>query len=118
MAYLCFKTHNCHWFMIRIIQKDLVAWAENPNRLPLILQGARQVGKTYLMNWLGKTHFEKFVYFNFDERPELSEFFRMNKDVNRIIESLSLIGNEKIDQDTLVIFDEIQECPEALNSLK
>lgn len=104
--------------MIRIIQKDLVAWAENPNRLPLILQGARQVGKTYLMNWLGKTHFEKFVYFNFDERPELSEFFRMNKDVNRIIESLSLIGNEKIDQDTLVIFDEIQECPEALNSLK
>lgn len=104
--------------MIRIIQKDLVAWAENPNRLPLILQGARQVGKTYLMNWLGENHFEKFVYFNFDERPELSEFFRMNKDVNRIIESLSLIGNVKIDKDTLVIFDEIQECPEALNSLK
>lgn len=104
--------------MQRFIQKDLLAWSETQNRLPLILQGARQVGKTYLMNWLGKNHFQKSVYFNFDERPELGEFFRLNKDVNRIVESLSLIGNEKIDKDTLIIFDEIQECPEALNSLK
>lgn len=104
--------------MQRLIQKDLIAWAEKPNRLPLILQGARQVGKTYLMNWLGETHFEKFVYFNFDERPELGEFFRINKDVNRIVESLSLIGNRMIDANTLIIFDEIQECPEALNALK
>lgn len=104
--------------MERLIQKDLIAWAENTKRLPLILQGARQVGKTYLMNWLGKNHFKKSVYFNFDERPELGEFFKVNKDVHRIVESLSLIGNEKIDKNTLIIFDEIQECPEALNSLK
>lgn len=104
--------------MERLIQKDLIAWADNPSRLPLILQGARQVGKTYLMNWLGKNHFEYSVYFSFDERPELGDFFRMNKDVNRIVESLSLIGNKKIDKNTLLIFDEIQECPEALNSLK
>lgn len=115
---MCYKSHFSYLTMERLIQKDLIAWAENPNRLPLILQGARQVGKTYLMNWLGKNHFEKSVYFNFDERPELGEFFKMNKDVNRIIESLSLIGDEKIDNNTLVIFDEIQECPEALNSLK
>lgn len=118
MVYLCFKSHFRHLLMQRFIQKDLLAWAETQNRLSLILQGARQVGKTYLMNWLGKNHFQKSVYFNFDERPELGEFFRLNKDVNRIVESLSLIGNEKIDKDTLIIFDEIQECPEALNSLK
>ncbi len=104
--------------MERLIQKDLIAWADSPNRLPLILQGARQVGKSYLMDWLGKTHFGQSVYFNFDERPELGEFFKINKDVNRIIDSLSLIGNQKIDKNTLIIFDEIQECPEALNSLK
>lgn len=115
---MCFKSHFRYLLMQRFIQKDLLAWAETQNRLPLILQGARQVGKTYLMNWLGKNHFQKSVYFNFDERPELGEFFRLNKDVNRIVESLSLIGNEKIDKETLIIFDEIQECPEALNSLK
>jgi hypothetical protein len=104
--------------MERILQKALQSWKNNPNRLPLIIQGARQVGKTYLMKWFGKNQFKNYVYFNFDERPELKEFFTLNKDVDRIIHSLSLVSGEKIDAETLVIFDEIQECSEALNTLK
>lgn len=104
--------------MFRAIQHRLVAWKAKSHRHPLIIQGARQVGKTYLMKWLGETHFQGMAYFNFDERPELSEFFQKNKDVRALTESLSLISNVQIDENTLVIFDEIQECPEALNTLK
>ena len=104
--------------MERVLQKALQSWKNNPNRLPLIIQGARQVGKTYLMKWFGKNQFKNYVYFNFDERPELKEFFTLNKDVDRIIHSLSLVSGEKIDAETLLIFDEIQECSEALNTLK
>ena len=86
--------------------------------MPLLIQGARQVGKTYLMRWLGKTQFGGYVYFNFEERPELREVFDVNKDVERIVEMLGLIGGIPIRSDTLVIFDEIQECPQALNALK
>ncbi|HMQ07324.1 MAG TPA: AAA family ATPase [Saprospiraceae bacterium] len=104
--------------MYRILQGKLINWKDKPVRLPLILQGARQVGKTYLMKWLGENHYEKYAYFNFDERPELKEFFQKNKDTKRILESLSLISGVVIDTQTLIILDEIQECPEALNSLK
>lgn len=104
--------------MQRLVQNHLLRWKEKPNRLPLIIQGARQVGKTYIMKWLGEQHFAHYAYFNFDERPELKEFFQKNKDIDRITDSLSLIRGKKIDQGTLVIFDEIQECPDALNSLK
>jgi predicted AAA+ superfamily ATPase len=76
----------------RALQYALLSWQKEPNRLPLIIQGARQVGKTYLMKWFGQTHFEKYAYFNFDERPELKEFFKSNRDVDRIINSLSLIS--------------------------
>jgi uncharacterized protein len=104
--------------MERCLQKDLIKWKSKANRLPLIIQGARQVGKTYLMKWLGETHFNKYAYFNFDERPELKEFFELNKDVDRITSALSLVSGVSIQSDTLIIFDEIQECPEALNALK
>lgn len=104
--------------MNRAIESALVKWKENPGKLPLIIQGARQVGKTYSMKWLGQSHFQRFAYFNFDERPELREFFTGNKDVQRIIQSLSLVSGVAMDKDTLVILDEIQECPEALNALK
>lgn len=104
--------------MERRLQKDLIKWKSKANRLPLIIQGARQVGKTYLMKWLGETHFNKYAYFNFDERPELKEFFELNKDVDRITSALSLVSGVSIQSDTLIIFDEIQECPEALNALK
>jgi predicted AAA+ superfamily ATPase len=58
--------------MERSLQQTLIAWKNQPNRLPLILQGARQVGKTYIMKWFGQQEFERFAYFNFDERPELA----------------------------------------------
>ncbi|MFN5208294.1 MAG: ATP-binding protein, partial [Bacteroidota bacterium] len=104
--------------MERALQNELLIWQKQANRLPLIIQGARQVGKTYLMKWFGQTHFQQYAYFNFDERPELKDFFITNKDVDRIIHSLSLISGKIIDAHTLLIFDEIQECPEALNTLK
>jgi len=104
--------------MKRALENKLLDWKNTPNRLPLIIQGARQVGKTYLMKWFGETHFEQLAYFNFDERPELKGFFEKNKDVDRIINSLSLISGISINANTLIIFDEIQECPEALNALK
>ncbi len=104
--------------MKRSIQTQLIKWKQKPNRLPLIIRGARQIGKTYIMKWFGKEHFENFVYLNFDERPELKEFFTKNKDTNRIINDLKLISGIEINENTLIIFDEIQECPEALNSLK
>lgn len=104
--------------MERGLQVALENWKNSAGRLPLIIQGARQVGKTYLMKWFGQTHFKSFAYFNFDERPELNEFFKINKDVDRIIQSLSLISGVNIDANSLLILDEIQECPEALNALK
>jgi uncharacterized protein len=104
--------------MERALQNVLQSWKNAPNRLPLIIQGARQVGKTYLMKWFGQTHFKNYAYFNFEERPELKDFFTSNKDVVRIINSLSLISGVPVNAETLLIFDEIQECPEALNTLK
>ncbi len=104
--------------MDRLLQTRLVNWKNKAVRLPLIIQGARQVGKTYLMKWLGRSNFQQFVYFNFDERPELKEFFNNNKDIDRIVNALSLISGVSIQEHTLIIFDEIQECPNALNALK
>lgn len=97
----------------------LIQWKSDPERKPLILRGARQVGKTWLMKEFGKCEYDSFVYFNFDEEEELKSIFKKNKNPHRIIELLSLIAGKKIiPGNTLIIFDEIQECPEALNSLK
>ena len=85
----------------------------------MVLKGARRVGKTWLMKEFGKNYYKSFVYFNFDEEDELKSIFETNKNPQRIIELLSMIAREKIyPLDTLVIFDEVQECPEALNALK
>ena len=85
----------------------------------MILRGSRQTGKTWLMKEFGKTAYKNYVYFNFDEQPELKSLFETNKNPHRLIELLSLIAGIKIEpQHTLVIFDEIQECSEALNALK
>ena len=104
--------------MRRIVESQLLAWKNKSYRLPLILQGARQVGKTWLMKWLGENHFKAFAYFNFDERPELKDFFEKNKDVDQILDSLSITSGISITAETLIIFDELQECPHALNALK
>lgn len=95
------------------------SWKNSPERKPMVLRGARQVGKTWLMKEFGQNYYDNYVYFNFDEEDELKSIFETNKNPNRIIELLSMISDEKIEPEkTLIIFDEIQECPEALNTLK
>ena len=85
----------------------------------MVLKGARQVGKTWLMKEFGRNYYKSYVYFNFDEEDDLKSIFESNKNPQRIIELLSMIAEEKIlPGETLIIFDEIQECPEALNTLK
>ena len=85
----------------------------------MVLKGARQVGKTWLMKEFGQSYYDNFVYFNFDEEDELKSIFETNKNPHRIIELLSMICGDKIEPEkTLIIFDEIQECAEALNTLK
>lgn len=99
--------------------QNMINWKNDEERKPLVLRGARQVGKTWLMKEFGRSSYENFVYFNFDEEEELKSIFETNKNPQRIIELLSMICGEKImPEETLVIFDEIQECPEALNTLK
>lgn len=99
--------------------RDLINWKSSEDRKPLVLKGARQVGKTWLMKEFGQNFYKSFVYFNFDEEEELKSIFETNKNPHRIIELLSIIAEEKIlPGETLIIFDEIQECPEALNALK
>ena len=84
----------------------------------MVLRGARQVGKTWLMQEFGKQCYQNTVYFNFDEEDELKSIFESNKNPTRIIELLSMISGEKIlPGNTLVLFDDVQECPGALNSL-
>jgi predicted AAA+ superfamily ATPase len=105
--------------MKRNAYEQLLAWKKSPDRKPLILKGARQVGKTWLMEEFGKTQYSSYVLFNFDEEEELKSIFEVNKDPHRIVERLGLLKGEKIlPGETLIIFDEIQECPAALNALK
>ena len=105
--------------MERFIMKKLVEWKNSSDRKPLILRGARQVGKTYILQEFGKTYYDDVAYFNFDHDNGLAELFLNTKDPIRILEQLSLaIGRKIIPKKTLIIFDEIQECPDALNSLK
>jgi hypothetical protein len=98
---------------------ELLRWKSDEDRKPMVLKGARQVGKTWLMKEFGRSAYQSCVYFNFDEEDELKSIFETNKNPHRIIELLSLIAGEKIlPGETLVIFDEVQECPDALNTLK
>jgi hypothetical protein len=103
----------------RSILKKLTAWKLAPDRKPLILQGARQVGKTWLLTHFGAAEFDNVAYFNFEAQPDLKQFFENTKDVTRIVQNLSLVhGQPLLPQKTLIIFDEIQECNDALNTLK
>ena len=99
--------------------EELKKWKESKNRKPLIIRGARQVGKTYILKEFGKSNYEDVVYFNFDNDENLKSLFDYTKDPNRILEQLILASGKKIiPGKTLIFFDEIQECPNALNSLK
>jgi len=103
----------------RNILKQLVEWKDKPSRKPLILQGVRQVGKTWILKYFGSRYFENVAYFNFDKQKEIGQFFNTTKDPKRILDNLSLVhGKAILPKKTLVIFDEIQECNDALNALK
>ena len=92
---------------------------QSKQRKPLILKGVRQVGKTWILNEFGKRYYDNIAYFNFDEQGELAEFFATTKDVKRILQNLAMVSGAPIlPEKTLIIFDEIQECNNALNSLK
>ena len=106
-------------FLKRNAYDKLLTWKNDPNRKPLILKGARQVGKTWLMEEFGRTQYSSYVSFNFDEEEKLTSIFEANKNPQRIVELLGLLRGHKIlPRETLIIFDEIQECPDALNALK
>lgn len=105
--------------MIRQIIKDLEIWKNNSNRKPLILQGARQVGKTWIMKEFGKTHFENVVYINFESSIRLQQMFADDFSIPRIISIFEIESGKKIEsQNTLLILDEIQEAEKGLTALK
>jgi hypothetical protein len=97
----------------------LVNWKNATSRKPMIIQGARQVGKTYLMKHFGEQEFPQVAYFNFESQPILSNVFQNDLSPDTIINGLKLLTNVVIEpQNTLLIFDEIQACPRALTALK
>ena len=99
--------------------EELIKWKNSKYRKPLILRGARQVGKTYILKQFGEENYEGIAYFNFDHDEDLYNLFTNTKNPKRILEQLAFIyGKAIIPGKTLIIFDEIQECPNALNSLK
>ena len=103
----------------RDIIEKLKAWKENPRRKPLVLQGARQVGKSWALKKFGKECFEDIVYINFDTMPALKEDFRRTKVPAQLIRQMEIMTGKPITpSSTLIILDEIQECNDALNSLK
>ena len=105
--------------MDRFLMDELVLWKNRKNRKPLILNGARQVGKTWLLKQFGKVHFEKVCYASLDNDETACSFFEKGFDTKRILSNFSLhTGVEISPHDTLIIIDEIQSCPKAITSLK
>ena len=105
--------------MRRIAYQNLLDWKNDPARKPLIIQGARQVGKTFLMKQFGENEFEQVAYFNFESQPLLCALFANELSPKKILHGLELLSNLSIDpKRTLIIFDEIQACKNAITSLK
>lgn len=104
--------------MQRFLYPELIRWKNSKDRKPLILEGARQVGKTWLLKEFGKNEYDSFVYINCDNNPLLENIF-IDYNIQRIIRNLSALSNTNIEiEKTLIFFDEIQECSKALTSLK
>ena len=105
--------------MYRIAIEKLLKWKESKRRKPLIIEGARQVGKTWLMKEFGRQAYANTVYINFDSNSRMAELFASDLDTDRLIMGLELYAGRKIDHNnTLLIFDEVQEVPRALTALK
>lgn len=99
--------------------KELIEWKNSKDRMPLIIRGARQVGKTWIMKEFGKENYEKVAYINFDGNERMERLFQGDFDIERLIQGLKIETNINIEKEnTLLIFDEIQEVPKALASLK
>ena len=105
--------------MYRIAMEKLYRWKVSRRRKPLIIQGARQVGKTWLMKEFGRSAYRDMIYINFDSNSRMAELFASDLNTDRLIMGIELYAGKKIDPDsTLLIFDEVQEVPRALSSLK
>ena len=105
--------------MERFSMEQLIDWKKSAYRKPLLMQGIRQVGKTWLLKEFGRTNYTNTVYCNFDETPSLKQLFQTTKKPQRLLDMLGIISGQTIKpNETLIIFDEIQECPEALGALK
>lgn len=105
--------------MKRFLMDDLVRWKNKKNRKPLIIRGARQVGKTWIMKEFGKTEFDSVAYVNFDSNVRMKQVFETDYNIERIILAISAeTGVDIIPEKTLMIFDEVQEVPKALSCLK
>lgn len=105
--------------MYRYKIEELKKWKESPTRKPMIIRGARQVGKTWLMKEFGKEFYEKCAYINFDDNSRMNKLFEEDFDLDRIIQGLKIESGVNIEpENTLIIFDEIQETPKALKALK
>ena len=105
--------------MKRYSIKKLISWKNKPNRKPLILQGARQTGKTWLLKDFGKQEYTNTAYLSFENNEGIQQIFKNSQEISRIISGIELETKVKVvPQETLIILDEIQECPNALNSLK
>lgn len=105
--------------MYRIAMEKLYRWKVSRRRKPLLIQGARQVGKTWLMKEFGRAAYRDMVYINFDSNSRMAELFASDLNTDRLIMGIELYAGKKIDPDsTLLIFDEVQEVPRALSSLK
>lgn len=105
--------------MERFIMEKLIQWKNKKNRKPLIIKGARQVGKTWLMKEFGKRYFKKTAYINFDNNNRLKNLFEQDYDIERILMAVNIESGVRVNaDDTLIIFDEIQENPKAIASLK
>lgn len=99
--------------------EKLVEWKNNKNKKPLIIRGARQVGKTWLMKEFGSKYYEKYAYINLDNNSRMEQLFSGDLDIERIVQGLKIeSGVNIVANNTLIIFDEIQEVPNALTSLK
>lgn len=98
--------------------KELYDWKSRGDRKPLILQGARQVGKTWLMKEFAKEAYAQYAYINFEDNEIVKQVFQKDFDIERILLALQLATNVVIDTNTLIIFDELQEAPRGLTALK
>lgn len=108
----------CQNVMKRNAIKELYEWKENNDRKPLVILGARQVGKTWLMKEFGKEAYKKCAYVNFEDNDDLRGMFEHDFDILRIIANLQWATDVTIDEDTLIILDEIQEAPRGITALK